>query len=55
MEPVTRIELVTFSLPRKRSTPELYGLEAIGHKKMVEEKGFEPLKAYAGRFTVCSL
>ncbi len=29
MEPKTRFELVTFSLPRKRSTPELRGLNQI--------------------------
>ena len=33
MEPKTRFELVTSSLPRKRSTPELLGLELQKIKK----------------------
>ena len=36
-EPMTRFELVTSSLPRKRSTPELHR-----HKKRERETGFEP-------------
>ena len=35
-EPMTRFELVTSSLPRKRSTPELH------RQKKERETGFEP-------------
>ena len=35
-EPMTRFELVTSSLPRKRSTPELH------RRKNERETGFEP-------------
>ena len=37
-EPMTRFELVTSSLPRKRSTPELHRRK----KKRERETGFEP-------------
>lgn len=48
MEPSTRIEPVTSSLPKKCSTSELRGPNLVG------SVGFEPTKASADRFTVCS-
>lgn len=43
IEPTTRIELVTFSLPRKRSTPELRRHSYIWNWNKIERKtGFEP-------------
>ena len=37
VEPMSRFELETFSLPRKRSTPELHR-----QKRFERETGFEP-------------
>ena len=39
MEPKTRFELVTSSLPRKRSTPELLGLFLYYNKKLSKNFG----------------
>ena len=50
LEPESRIELPTFSLPRKRSTTELPGPIAGGGERRI--RTFEGL---ANRFTVCPL
>lgn len=48
MEPGEGIEPSTSSLPWRRSTTEL-------PRRVVPGTGFEPVKAYANRFTVCSI
>ena len=62
MEPRSRIELPTSSLPRKRSTPELpgpkyyeYKTEQSETKKNGGERRIRTFEGGADRFTVCSL
>ncbi len=45
MEPMTRFELVTSSLPRKRSTPELHRLERYFCCECVYAQGEKRLTA----------
>lgn len=52
MEPEEGIEPSTSSLPWRRSTTELPRPKT---SLMVPGIGFEPMKAYANRFTVCSI
>ena len=52
LEPRSRFELPTSSLPRKRSTTELPRLIRPSFGLLVGREGFEPSKASAVRFTV---